>query len=405
MQHRSLNARERPTLARGSGIRPLAPLEIASGLVLERPGALPELPRAAGTPRAALEAAVVPALLRSPCLVSFSGGRDSSAVLAIATSVARREGLPAPIPVTHRFPGAAGTDESAWQELVVGHLALDDWLRIDVGSELEAIGPVAAAVIERHGILWPCNSYFHAPIFEAAEGGAVLTGIGGDEALMGSSWDRAMAVLGGRVRPRPRDVLRVGLALAPPAIKRRVADRRIPDLLPWLQPAAKQEVREWMLAEAAAEPLRHRRRLQRMLGSPALRLGLQGLAALAADRDVLTAHPLHDPGFLAALCAEPPAVRRRGRTEAMEALVGDLLPREVLGRSTKSHFTEVLWGPAGRAWAAAWDGGGVDPQIVDAERLRRIWTSAEPDTQTITLLQAAWWASTELDLRPVRSHS
>ncbi len=377
-----------------SGPRPLTALEIASGLVLERTGALPELPRPApgGSPRTALEAAVLPALLRSPCLVSFSGGRDSSAVLAVATAVARREGLPAPIPITHRFPGAAGTDEGAWQEMVVRHLDLADWLRIEVSSELEAIGPVAASVIERHGILWPCNSYFHAPIFEAAAGGAVLTGIGGDEAFMGSSWDRAVAVLQGRARPVPRDVLRVGLAVAPAAVKRAVARRRMPDLLPWLRPAARREVEAWMIAEAAAEPLRHRQRMRRLLGSPALRLGLQGLEALAADRDVLLAHPLHAAGFLAVLCAEPPAVRRRTRTEAMEALVGDLLPREVLGRSTKSHFAEVLWGPATRAWAASWDGAGIDAEIVDTERLREIWTSAEPDSQTITLLQATWRA-------------
>jgi asparagine synthase (glutamine-hydrolysing) len=311
-------------------------------------------------------------------------------VLAVAAAVARREGLPPPVPITHRFPGASGTDESAWQELVVRHIGVDDWLRVEVGSELEAIGPVAASVIERHGILWPCNSYFHDPIFEAAAGGAVLTGIGGDEAFMGSGWDRAVAVLQGRARPVPRDVLRIGLAVAPAAVKRSVARRRMPELLPWLRPAAWREVEAWLVAESAAEPLSHRRRLRRLLGSPALRLGLQGMGTLAAGRDVLAVHPLHDAGFLATLCAEPPEARRRSRSAAMEALVGDLLPREVLRRSTKSHFAEVLWGPASRAWAAGWDGAGIDEEIVDTERLRAIWTSAEPDTQTITLLQAAW---------------
>ena len=260
---------------------------------------------------------MLPALRRSPCLVSFSGGRDSSAVLAVAAAVARREGLPPPIPITHRFPGASGTDESAWQELVIRHVGVDDWLRVEVGSELEAIGPVAASVIARHGILWPCNSYFHDPIFEAAAGGAVLTGIGGDEAFMGSSWDRAVAVLQGRARPVPRDVLRIGLAVAPAAVKRSIARRRIPELLPWLRPAARREVEAWMIAEAAAEPLSHRRRLRRLLGSPALRLGLQGMRTLAADRDVLTVHPLHDAGFLA------DAVRRAARGPAALTVRGD----------------------------------------------------------------------------------
>jgi asparagine synthetase B (glutamine-hydrolysing) len=374
--------------------RPLTSLEIAAGLVLERPGRLPELPAlpAGTTPRAALEAAILPALARTPCLVSFSGGRDSSAVLAVAVAVARRHGLALPIPVTHRFPAAAGTDESGWQDTVVRHLALDDWVRVELSSELDAIGPVAASVIERHGLLWPCNNYFHDPIFETAAGGAVLTGIGGDEAFVGCTWDRAIAVLRGRVRPVPRDVLRVGFALAPVAVKAAFIRRWLPELLPWLRPAARREVERFVAADAAAEPLRYAGRLRKLLGSPQQRAGLEGLEAMAADHDVLVAHPLHDAGFFAALAAQPAADVYRSRTDAMAALVGDLLPPEVLRRSTKSHFSEVVWGPAARALAASWDGDGLDPEIVDCDVLREVWASAEPDTQTITLLQSVWWS-------------
>ena len=102
------------------------------------------------------------------------------------------------------------------------------------------------------------------------------------------------------------------------------------------------------------------------------------------------AHPLHDPGFIGALAAVPRADRYRSRSESMQALVGDLLPADVLTRSTKSHFAEVLWGPASRALAAGWDGGGIDARLVDAERLREAWSAPEPDTQTITLLQSVW---------------
>jgi Asparagine synthase len=375
-----------------TALRPLTPLEVASGLVLPARRALPPLPELAPgtTPRAALEAAILPALRRAPCLVSFSGGRDSSAVLAAAVALARREGLPAPVPATHRFPAAAGTDEGEWQEQVVAHLGLDEWLRIEAASELDAIGPVATAAIERHGLLWPCNTYFHSPIFEAAAGGSVLTGIGGDEAFSASAWDRALAVLGGRVRPRPRDVLRVGFALAPATVKSAFIRRWMPELFPWLRPAARREVEAWIALDAAREPLRRRRRLRRLLGSPVMEIGLSGLAALAGDRDVLLAHPLHDAGFLAALAALPGAERRRTRSQAMEALVGDLLPAAVLRRSTKAHFAEVLWGPASRELAAGWRGDGVDHALVDADRLRDAWASDEPDTQTITLLQSVW---------------
>jgi asparagine synthetase B (glutamine-hydrolysing) len=369
---------------------PLSPLEIAAGLPLPGRAPLPALPPPHATPRAALEAAILPALRRSPCLVSFSGGRDSSAVLAVAVAVARREGLPVPVPVTHRFRSAADTDEAAWQEQVVAHLGLDEWARIELASELDAVGPVAGAVLQRHGVLWPCNTYFHAPIFEAASGGAVLTGIGGDEAFARSAWARPLDVLGARVRPEPRDAARVALALAPAPVKRAVAVHRMPELFPWLRPAARRQVERWLAADAVGEPLRWRRRYRHLLGSPTLELGLAGLATLAADWGVIVVSPLRDARFLAALAQLPRARRHRSRSGAMEDLVGDLLPSPVLRRSTKASFTEVLWGEAARKLAAEWDGTGVEDDLVDADRLRAIWSSPEPDTQTLTLLQRVW---------------
>ena len=74
----------------------------------------------------------------------------------------------------------------------------------------------------------------------------------------------------------------------------------------------------------------------------------------------------------------------------MTDLVGDLLPAEVLSRSTKAHFAQVLWGDASRALASQWGGEGVDPELVDISRLRALWSQPEPDTQTITLLQSVW---------------
>src|SRR5262249_22707362 len=147
----------------------------------------------------------------------------------------------------------------------------------------------------------------------------------------------------------------------------------------------------WLVADVAGEPVRYRRRLRRLLGSPALRTGLQGLAALVVDWDVVFAHSLHDLGFLAALAAPPSEHRRRTRSQAMEALIGDLLPPAVLRRSTKSHFAEVLWGPESLRLAAAWDGEGADPELVDVVRLCRTWSAPQPNTQTITLLQSVWW--------------
>src|ERR1700737_2780338 len=97
------------------------------------------------SPRQALEAAVRRALRRPPCLLSFSGGRDSSALLAVACHVARTEGLDLPIPATVQFPGDRAADESEWQDHVLGRLGIRDRWQYTVGPELEVLGPIATA--------------------------------------------------------------------------------------------------------------------------------------------------------------------------------------------------------------------------------------------------------------------
>jgi hypothetical protein len=107
------------------------PLEVASGLVFgfTPPDPLPA-PQITLSARQALEQAILPALLRPPCLMSFSGGRASSAVLAVAVLLARREGLELPVPATNRLDGVAGRNERAMQERVIVHLGLTEWARL-----------------------------------------------------------------------------------------------------------------------------------------------------------------------------------------------------------------------------------------------------------------------------------
>lgn len=373
-------------------MRTLSPLEISSGLVLppaRRPPALPALEPGV-TPRVAFESAILPALRRSPCLVSFSGGRDSSAVLATATALARREGLPLPVPVTHRFPSMADTQETEWQEQVIDHLGLEDWIRIEAAGDLDIVGPVATSVLRRHGLLWPCNAYFHEPIFEAAAGGAVLTGVGGDEAFSPSSWSRAFDVLRGRARPGPRNLAHVAFAFAPQAVKRAAIRRWLPEICPWLRPAARDRVERFVAAEAASEPLRWRRRFRELADSGYMEVSLGSLGVLADHHGVELSHPFHDAGFLAALAALPRAGRPASRTDAMTMLVGDVLPEALLSRSTKARFDQVFWTDHARSLVADWQGEGVDEEIVDVDRLRAEWSSPRPEAHTFTLLQSVW---------------
>jgi asparagine synthase (glutamine-hydrolysing) len=370
----------------------LTPLEVASGLVFGLGEAPPRRRRsiAAPGPVGALEDAIREALRRPPCLVSFSGGRDSSAVLALAASVARREGLPLPIPATNRFPAVAEADETEWQEQVVAHLGLAEWARVEHESELDAVGPVAAAVLRRHGLLWPFNAHFHVPLLELAHGGSLLTGIGGDELLSTRPWGDAVALLRSSRLPRPRGLLHVGFELAPDPLRRRVLRSRLPLAYPWLRAHAVRELSDAWAAQRAGEPLRWRAHVRWVERLRYLHVGTAALDLLAGDAEVAIAHPFLDERFAAALAALPRRLRCRTRTDAMRSLVGGLLPGEVLGRASKSSFDAAFWGEPARAFAAAWDGSGVDTELVDPDALRAEWLSEAPDPRSFTLAQAVW---------------
>jgi asparagine synthase (glutamine-hydrolysing) len=372
---------------------PITDLELACGVVFgvdRRLAPLPAIP-ATLTPLKAIEAALLPALRRAPCLVSFSGGRDSAAALAVAARLARREGLPDPIPATNRFTGVPTSDEDEWQELLIAHLGIKDWLRLDFTDELDVVGPYAQRALRRHGLLWPCNAHFHLPLLEAAEGGALITGAGGDELFMATTRRRAYAVLAGLERPRRRDVLTIGLAVAPRPVRRAVHARRITVPFGWLRPTARRALVRTIAMEDAREPIAPTARLRFLHGSRSLRVAIAALGVLAGDHDVLIAHPLAAPEVAAAVARRAPK-GFSGRAEGMGALLGEVLPQAVVTRSTKATFDQAFFHDHSRAFAAAWQGDGVPAEIVDVEALSRDWLSAAPTPQSMTLLQAAWLA-------------
>lgn len=367
----------------------LTPLETAAGAPLadrtRRHPAATVL-----TPAAALDAAVLAAVRQTPCVVSFSGGRDSSLVLSAAVAAARREGLPLPVPLTVRVRGDAAAEERRWQELVVRHLGLEEWERVELDDEFDCVGPLAQDVLRRHGVLWPPNAHFHLPQLRAARGGAVLTGIGGDEMFSESGWLRLHDVAARRVRPEPRDLLRLAAAASPGAVRMAPAVRRAQQLeFDWLRPPARRAVVRAFAEIGAAEPVRWRRRFGWLLGLRYLQLGARSLDLLARDHDVAVHQPFLDPVFVGSLAALPRGRRFRGRTEALLTLFPHQLPREVATRSSKAVFTAALWGDGSRALAAAWNGEGVDPEIVDVDALIRRWRT-ERRPGPYALLQSIW---------------
>ena len=368
----------------------LTPLEIASGLVLGTvPGESVRIQPNTG-PREALERAVLPALERPPCIVSFSGGRDSSAVLAVAAHVARREGLPLPIPGTNVFPSVEHSNEAEWQERVFSHLRLDEWIRLEHEHELDCVGPVARSVLTRHGLLWPFNAHFHAPLLRHASGGTLLTGIGGDELLLITNRSRWVELLRARARPEARDALRLGFAIAPRPLRHWVHARRLPLEFGWLRPEARRRLANHWAHERVRQPRRWAELVAWVRRLRYVQVGTASLAAIAATENAAIAHPFLDPGFGAAIASLPRGRRFDTRTQAMTRLFGDLLTTDVLERRTKASFDGAFWNEPSRSFALEWDGSGVDEDVVDVRALRAEWSKPAPDPRTFTLAQSIW---------------
>jgi hypothetical protein len=360
-------------------------LEIAWGTTLglePRTLALPRSRRATG--RAVLEAAVLRALQHAPCAVAFSGGRDSSAVLALALHVARREGLPPPIALTRRFAGR-DADESAWQERVIRHVGPVEWQRTESGpDDADLVGPSARLVAARHGVLFPANAYLLVPLLEASSGGALLTGVGGDEVLDSPAAD-LLQLLALRRAPRRRELRDLTRVLAGRRASLTVGAPL--DGRTWLQPSAWEEAIARTRAAEASYPLLWNRALRRWPSDRYHRALSSTLALLAADHKVVLVNPFLEPTSLVALAAEGGFAGFRSRAKALQRLVGDLLPEAVMTRTSKATFGQPLFGVHFRAFCDRWAGDGVDLELVDAERLRVAWDSPTPDFRSALLLQ------------------
>lgn len=348
---------------------------------------------AGGDARAALEAVLAGALRREPCVVAFSGGRDSSAVLAVAAHVARREGLALPIPVTRVFPGVAGADETAWQELVIDHLGLRErWVRLELTDELDLVGPLAAAVLQRFGPMWPPTLPGQIPMLRVAAGGTLLDGEGGDEVLDCAAhrihpvtqWARGA---GGRQRLRLLPY--VATALSPRPVRYTAKWARVPALA-YLRPPAQRWTRRAVAAAMSARPLRWDDSVVRVPHRRTQRLLAHNRAVVAADYDVDAFSPLLAPGVVAGLATRFGALGPVTRTAGMDALFADVLPASVRRRTSKASFRGAFVNVHTQAFADDWSGAGIDERLVDPVALRRAWRDGHAPASA--LLQRAWLA-------------
>lgn len=381
--------------AQAAGRLPLLePLEVASGSVFGRrriPGPDIRIESGGAHPRETLERLLIPALERHPCRIAFSGGRDSSALLACATRIARARGLADPVPITLRFADHPRTGETEWQELVVRHLGLDSWEIVPVAWELEALGPMATRALRLHGLFWPPNAPTLAGLFRHARGGSLVTGNGGDEIFSPRVGRRPTLREYLRARPR-RKALKVAAFLhLPGPLRTRAWTRRILPL-PWLRPPARREARRRYAERFHGPRTSWRQAAERFLTSRYFELTHAAFEALARDDDVRLVQPFYDPRFLGGVADVAPG-GFPSRAIAMRELFGDLLPSRTVERATKASFTEAFFGPACRSFAESWDGSGLDEALVAPGALRREWSKPRPDFRSFTPLQAAWLAA------------
>jgi asparagine synthase (glutamine-hydrolysing) len=308
-------------------------------------------------------------------------------------SIARREGLPLPVPVTLRFRDAPGSDEAPFQEQVVAHLGLPDWDRLEMTTELDSVGVAAQRVFARHGLVWPFNTHFHEPMLRRAAGASLLTGIGGDELLGAQRWYAAVAVLARR-RPPARTLGRtVALALAPRRLRQARIARRREIRWPWLRPDVEDAANEVRARWHAQAPLAWDRGVRWWWRSRARAVLLASMHAVAEDCDVRLVHPFLEPAVLAAATRTYGWRGPEGRGQAMRTLFRDVLPDAVLTRRSKAFFDQAFFSEPSREFVRTWTGDGVDTELVDPDRLAATWRAERPDPRSFLVLQAAWLSS------------
>lgn len=321
------------------------------------------------------------ALSAGICYVTFSGGRDSSALLAVAVHVARRSGLSLPVPVTAVHPDAPASEESQWQHLVLSHLGISERLVVEMRGQQRLLSPSATAALGRRGAFWPEATALQGPLLAGLDRGASLvSGEGGDSIIAGG---RAAAVRRAlRTWPPRRRLLR--------SAARAVVGEPPPSLTPaWLTTEAAEVFRTRV---AGRERLRWNARTGEAIRDPAAQVLFTNVRASIAECGLRPVLPFVDPAFGAALAREGGVLGFGGRGLTFQHLVGDLLPREVIFRTSKASFNDTRWGEVEREFARRWDGSGIDARWVDAELLRAEWLSDAPHPACDFLLHVAWTA-------------
>lgn len=355
------------------------------------PGRAPLAPSPVGTVREAIELELLEVLQRGPCVISFSGGRDSSALLAIALHVARREGLPEPVAVTDRYPHVPESLEDDWQRMVIEHLRCTTWEILDhpAGAH-EVLSDQTLEWIERLGVLQPFNWATFAGSMQLAAGGTLVTGYGGDEIFTGSLRPYYSA-LRNRTRPALRRTHTLPFELLPARARARLLRPLTgPAELDWLEPGLRRRLAATEARDIAGVPWAYDAMITGAYLDRDHQAVVESTAALGRELGAAVSHPFASGPVLAAAAAQYGTVHPRGRAIGLRQLVADLLPDAVLTRASKADFTMVALGDLTRERLREWGGVGIDEQRIDRRRMIDELLSDDATAQAFLSLQAGW---------------
>jgi len=292
--------------------------------------------------------------------------------------------------VTYRFT-APETDERDFQESVVRHLGLREWITFDLGEDGDFLSPTTCSQLLAGGPMWPPAPLTRAGALRGLDGGLWLTGEGGDEVL--GPRRVSYAVRAAR-SPRRRVLSRAVRELGSKAMRIRATEAEFHAhyRAEWLEPDIRRHYIRDAAALSAAEPLRPREWFGHYLARPAVKVGHEALRAFKSEFGLRWEAPLVDPFFLGALSGSVRWHEYRGRRHLLRTLFNDLLPAAIVERRGKVAFNSALFGPYTREFAARWDGTGA-PEGVNGEWLKRHWQSGDVSAGTAPLLHHVWLAT------------
>ena len=256
-----------------------------------------------------------------------------------------------------------------------------------------ALGPLSTSALRRHGVVYPPNTFLQLPLLEAARGGTLLSGFGGDELFATWRWRQPRR----RARPAPPpvalDPLRLGYAASPgaPAGVARAAYGAAGGSLAATRGRSSEAMR--LEARGARRAAAHVVALGRLVRAPPLRVRA-------------TVEPLPPRGGRGhaswSIRSLDPALPRRARAGRRPAS-GSATGRAPCAPSSAGCCRRRC-SPARRRRATARCCGAGDARLrgaleriqpralVDPEVLRRV-AEAPPHEDSAMLLHAAWLAS------------